>query len=513
MHLDHERCYRIVSSRDRRFDGWFVTAVRTTGIYCRPSCPARTPAPGNVTFHASAAGAQLAGYRACKRCRPDASPGSPEWNVRSDVVARAMRMIADGVVDREGVPTLARRLGYSDRHLNRLLVAEVGAGALALARSQRAQNARVLIETTSMPMVDVAFAAGFASLRQFNDTVREVYAASPTELRAAGRPRNGGPTAAAAGAALTLSLRLAHRAPLAAAPMWEFLRRRCIDGVEWTDGDAYVRTLSLPRGHGVVSLTPDERFVSATLRLADVRDLTAAVARCRRVLDLDADPVAIDERLAADPALAPLVAERPGLRSPGAVDGFEMVVRAVLGQQVSVAGSLRSAAALVAEHGRALDLAVVGTGADAEPDDEGPTPRRLFPTAEVVAALDPATLRLPARRARALVDVAAAVADGRIVLDPGADRDAARAALLSVGGIGPWTADYVAMRALGDPDVMLAGDLVVRRRAESIGIAPGDLLAHSERWAPWRTTVVHHLWASQPDASTSPEPRTERTSA
>lgn len=489
MHTDHARCHRIVESRDPRFDGWFVTAVRTTGIYCRPSCPARTPKPANVEFFPSAAAAQIAGYRACKRCRPDASPGSPEWNHRSDVVARAMRLIADGLVDREGVPALAASLGYSERHLNRLLVTEVGAGALALARSQRAQNARVLIETTPMPMVDVAFAAGFASVRQFNDTIREVFASSPTDLRrgaarsrvAAGAVASG--TAATSGAALTLSLRLAHRSPLAAPALWDFLRVRCIERAEVAVGDAYRRTLRLPHGHGIATLAPADGHVAATLRLADVRDLTAAVARCRRLLDLDADPLAVDDRLGRDPALASLVGARPGLRSLGAVDGFEMAVRAVLGQQVTVAASLRSAERFVAEYGEASAI-----------DD--PDLDRLFPTAQALAGLDPSTLPMPRRRAEALAGLSARVADGRLRLDAGADRSEARSLLLGIGGIGPWTADYIAMRALGDPDVLAVGDLVVRQRLDALGIGTHELAERSQEWAPWRTTVVHHLWAS-----------------
>ena len=495
MHTDHERCYRIVTGRDPRFDGCFVTAVRTTGIYCRPSCPARTPNRGNVEFFRTAAAAQGAGYRACKRCRPDASPGSPEWNGRSDVVARAMRCIADGVVDRDGVPGLARTLGYSERQLHRLLVAEVGAGPLALARSQRAQNARILIETTALPMVDVAFAAGFSSLRQFNDTVRQVFATNPTELRdgVASSARTDRPTSrpeSGGGAAVTLSLRLAHREPLAAGPLWAFLGERCIAGTESFDrvdagAPVYRRTLALPLGHGVVSLRPGRGHVEATVRLADVRDLTAAVARCRRLLDLDADPLAVDEQLAADPALAPLVAERPGLRSAGAVDGFEMAVRAVLGQQVSVVSSLRSAARLTAE-----------LGADLSFDDDGLD--RLFPAPSALAAVDPTTLAMPRQRAHALVRLGEEVASGRLRLDPGADRAAARRALLEVPGIGPWTADYVAMRALGDPDVLAVGDLVVRQQASRLGIAPLDLADRSRAWAPWRTSVVHHLWAAPP---------------
>lgn len=488
VHRDHERCYRIVEGRDARFDGCFVTAVRTTGIYCRPSCPARTPKRTNVEFFASSAAAQVNGYRACKRCRPDASPGSPEWNVRSDVVARAVRLVADGLVDREGVGAVAARLGYSERQLHRLLVAELGAGALALARSQRAQNARILVETTGLPMVDVAFAAGFSSLRQFNDTIREVFDATPTSLRVAARRRDGAAPDAAPGptAPLPVSLRLAHRRPLASAALWDFLSYRCVTGVETMTDGWYRRSLRLPHGHGVVDLAPADGHVAAVVRLADVRDLTAAVARCRRLLDLDADPQAVDERLALDPALAPLVARRPGLRSPGAVDGFEVVLRAILGQQVTVRASVHALALLAADVGEPLDLV------DAELT-------HLVPTPAAIAAIDPATLPMPRRRAAALVALGDAVATGRVVLDAGADRDATRDALLAIPGIGPWTADYVAMRALADPDVLADRDLVVRQRLELLGVPAADVGGRSSAWAPWRTSVVHHLWAATPD--------------
>ncbi|MEQ1702971.1 MAG: AlkA N-terminal domain-containing protein, partial [Ilumatobacteraceae bacterium] len=333
MLLDDDHCYRAIQSRDSRFDGWFVTAVRTTGIYCRPSCPAITPKRQNVEFFRAAATAQSHGYRACKRCRPDASPGSPEWNTRADVVGRAMRLIADGLVDRDGVGALAARLGYSERQVNRLLVAEVGSGPLALARAQRAQTARVLIETTTLPITDVAFAAGFQSVRQFNDTVREVYAASPTELRTSKAPKastaTGGP----------LTVRLACREPFDGDALFSFLAARAVPGVESVDGATYRRSLRLARGSGVVSVTVSGGLVSCALTLDDVADVQAAVQRTRRLLDLDGDPAMIADHLGAEPLLAPLVAKRPGLRAPGHPDGTELLVRAVLGQQVSVAGA------------------------------------------------------------------------------------------------------------------------------------------------------------------------------
>ena len=476
MHLDHAHCYRAIRSRDARFDGWFVTAVRTTGIYCRPSCPATTPKPANVEFFVAAATAQSHGYRACKRCRPDASPGSPEWNVRADVVGRAMRLIADGLVDREGVGAVAARLGYSERQVNRLLVAELGSGALALARAQRAQTARILIETTTLPITDVAFASGFQSVRQFNDTVRDVYAASPTQLRTAKAPHAGGGP---------LAVRLACREPFEADHLLRFLAARAVPGAESVQPDGYRRSLRLAKGNGVVSVRIANGIVTCTLHLDDVSDVQAAVQRTRRMLDLDSDPTAIDEHLRADPLLAGLVASRPGLRSPGHVDGVELLTRAVLGQQVSVAGARTLAARLVAEHGEPL----------ANPVDDV---THAFPSAETIAALDPEDFAMPRSRGAALIEACARVADGRIVLDAGSDRAETAHALQDVRGIGPWTAGYVTMRALGDPDVFLPTDVGVRHALVSLGVdgSPTSAAALAERWRPWRSYALHHLWAS-----------------
>jgi AraC family transcriptional regulator of adaptative response / DNA-3-methyladenine glycosylase II len=474
--LDHDQCYRMIQSRDPRFDGWFVTAVRTTGIYCRPSCPAITPKRTNVEFFVAAATAQAHGYRACKRCRPDASPGSPEWNTRADVVGRAMRLIADGLVDREGVGALAARLGYSDRQVHRLLVAEVGSGPLALARAQRAQTARVLIETTALPITDVAFASGFQSVRQFNDTVREVYAASPSELRRSKAP-------AVAGGPLTV--RLACREPFDSDAMFDFLAARAVPGTESVEPGVYRRSLRLARGNAVVSVSVAGGTVSCSLVLDDVADVQAAVQRTRRLLDLDADPSQIDELLGADPLLAPLVAKRPGLRAPAHPDGTELLVRAVLGQQVSVAGARTLASRLVAAHGVPLTNPVGAV-------------THAFPSAATVAALRPEDFAMPRARGAALIEACAHVADGRILLDAGSDRDATAASLQALRGIGPWTAGYVAMRALGDPDVFLPTDIGVRNALVALGVdgSPRSAAALAERWRPWRSYALHHLWAT-----------------
>ncbi len=476
--LDHERCYRAVLSRDRRFDGWFVGAVSTTGIYCRPSCPAVTPKRGNIAFYPTAAAAQQHGYRACKRCRPDASPGSPEWNGRGDVVARAMRLVADGVVDREGVGGLARRLAYSPRHLNRLVTDELGAGPLAIARAQRAETARTLVETTDLDFTTIAHAAGFGSVRQFNDTVRAVFGVTPTALRAAAS--NGGRSGAETGA---VELDLPVREPFGAAALLGFLASRAIPRIEHWDGETYHRTLALPHGHGVAEVATATRrarpVVTARLRLEDWRDLGPAVQRLRRLLDLDADPVAVDTVLGEDPALAPAVAAAPGRRSPGAVDPFEIAVRAVVGQQISVAGARTIAGRVVEAVGEPLRVVA------------SPELTHVFPTAAALAEIDPDRLPMPASRRRTITELAARVADGKVVLDGGADRDELSAALDDVPGIGPWTIGYVLMRGLGDPDVFLPTDLGVRAGLAQLGVGA----VRAEGWRPWRSYALHHLWA------------------
>jgi AraC family transcriptional regulator of adaptative response / DNA-3-methyladenine glycosylase II len=471
MELDFERCYRAVDSRDQRFDGWFFTAVTSTGIYCRPSCPAITPKRENVRFYPSAAAAQRGGFRACKRCRPDAAPGSPEWDVRADLVGRAMRLIGDGVVDREGVPGLASRLGYTERHLNRLLTTELGAGPLALARAQRAQTARILIETTGLGLAEIAFASGFGSVRQFNDTIQEVYAQAPGQLRAR--------TAVARSEPGTITVRLAYRSPLHVPSLLDFLELRALPGIEERDGNTYRRGLTLPHGTATVALTPADRFVSATLQLSDVRDLAPAVARCRRLFDLDADPDAVDATLGADVALAAAVAREPGVRVPRAVDGFEMAVRAIVGQQVSVAGA-RTTLVRMVKAACSADSATL----------------RAFPSAAVVAELPDQAFGMPVARRETIRRLAAAVADGKIDLEPGADRTETVARLEELPGIGAWTAGYVAMRAIGDPDVFLPTDLAARRGAAALGLpsTPKALADHAERWRPWRSYALIRLW-------------------
>ncbi|MFE1953428.1 DNA-3-methyladenine glycosylase 2 family protein [Streptomyces sp. NPDC059524] len=458
MGTEEDTRYEAVRSRDARFDGEFFFAVRTTGIYCRPSCPAVTPKRQNVRYYATAAAAQSSGFRACRRCRPDAVPGSAAWNVRADVVGRAMRLIGDGVVDREGVGGLAGRLGYSARQVQRQLTAELGAGPVALARAQRAHTARLLLQTTPLPVTEIAFAAGFASVRQFNDTIREVYARTPTELRA-DAPERGRAVAGVAG----IPLRLAHRGPYRAGPVFDHLARERVDGIEELTGEpgarVFRRTLRLPYGTGIVSVDEAAHAQSGTLaehrggwldariHLTDLRDLTTAVGRLRRLFDLDADPYAIDERLGADPELAPLVAARPGLRSPGVADAEECAVRAVVGPQ--------EAARLVERYGKRLDAPCGGL------DRVFPAPDELVGEGGTLGAL------------------ARVLADGTLRLDPGADRDDAEAVLRTLPGIDARTVALIRMRALGDPDVTVPG--------EPIGPARGDA------WRPWRSYARQHL--------------------
>ncbi|GAA2332092.1 AlkA N-terminal domain-containing protein [Saccharopolyspora halophila] len=470
MLVRNDEALKAVAARDARFDGCFIHAVRSTGIYCRPSCPAPTPKPVNSEFYATAAAAQAAGYRACRRCLPDAVPGSPEWDLRADLAGRAMRLIGDGVVDREGVRGLAEQLGYSERQLTRVLTAELGAGPLGLARANRAHSARILIETTAIALTDVAFAAGFTSLRQFNDTIREVFDDTPSRMRAKAHrkvPNGSG----------AVRLRLPFRRPCDADGVLRFLGRRALAGLEDVS-DGYSRALRLAHGPGIATLRPATDHVACTLRLTDLRDLGSAVSRLRRLLDLDADPIAVAEVLGADPALRGAVASRPGIRVPGAVDGLETAVRAVIGQQVSVAAARRTTEDLVAALGEPL------------PRPAGAV-TTLFPSAEALAESD---VPGPRRRADTVRAVAAAVAEGRLALHPGRDEAELRAELERIPGIGPWTSGYVAMRVLGAPDVLLTGDLVLRRGAQRLGIRPEELPARGERWSPWRSYAGVLLW-------------------
>lgn len=486
---DVDACYRALSSRDSRFDGWFFAGISTTGIYCRPSCPARTPRPENCQWFPTAAAAQAGGFRACRRCQPDAIPGSPLWNIGEDITARAMRMIADGVVDRDGVPGLAARLGYSSRQVQRVLQQHAGAGPLALARTRRAHTSRILLQTTDLPASTIAFQSGFSSIRQFNGTVREVYGQTPTALRG----RRGAP--AARDAAGGLVLKLPVRQPFDGAGLLAFMATRTVAGLESGGAESgstqgFARVVTLPHGHAVVAIEPEGAGLQARVALADWRDLGTLITRIRVWFDLDADPIAIDETLAS----AGLVGGGwvPGIRLPGTPDPDELAVRCLIGQQVSLAGAVTVAARLVAEHGAPLEPGLVATAAS-----WGHRLTTCFPTMEALAGLDPMTLPMPRSRGRALVGLAGALAQGTVSLAAGVDRHAARAALEALPGIGPWTGGYVAMRALGDPDILLDTDLVVRRVLGHLD------LTDATRFAPWRSYLTMHLWRLAPTLVTT----------
>ncbi len=476
---------RAVTSRDPRFDGWVIVGVTSTGIYCRPSCPTPVrPKPANMAFYLTPAAAQADGFRACKRCAPDAVPGSPEWNRRDDLVARTIRAIDDGVVDEFGVEGLANTLHVSSRHLNRVLRAEVGASPLALARARRGRIARDLIRSTTLPFGDIAYASGFESVRQFNGTIREIFALTPTALRRTGsiRPSDGD----------WVEVSLPYRPPFDSAVLWQWLGAHGAPGVEEIDGTTYRRALHLQGGHAVVELEDDvdEHVVRARFRLASLRDLPVGINRVRRLLDLDADPAVINAVLRDDPVLGHIAAKRPGLRVPGSVASDETLTKTVLHQQVSLASAVGSAARLVMDFGEPLDQPVGGV-------------THCFPTAEALAVLDPDTLSLPRSRAATIVRLADAVATGELQLGPFAtERSRVHDQLVAIKGVGPWTASIIAIKTLGDPDVFCPGDAVLRKVALDVGLDGDEAIeAAAERWRPWRSYAMHHLWADYSNSS------------
>jgi AraC family transcriptional regulator of adaptative response / DNA-3-methyladenine glycosylase II len=498
--MDFWQRYRAIDARDPRFDGQFYTAVRTTGIYCRPSCPARTPKAGNVTFYETSAAAHDAGYRACKRCLPEAVPGTPAWNIRSDLAGRAMRLINDGVINRDGVEGLASRLGYSSRQLNRILSHELGAGPLSLARASRAQTARTLLVSTSMKVADIAFAAGFSSVRQFNETIAEVFAMTPSALRATAHHR-----APASSTALTLNL--PYREPFDPG-VFDFLAVRAIPGIETGTSTSYARTLRLAHGDARFRVEYDAavlgRPLVLTIGAVDLRDLSSLLSRVRRLLDLDADPVAIDGTLAADPRLAASVARTPGMRMPGAVDPQELLIRAMIGQQITVAAA-RTALVQLSEAGSESTVPADGL-------------HRLFPTAAQIAETGFELLRGPQRRIDSVRTAAAAMASGDLDFGYGDDLPGLESKLLPLAGVGPWTVGYVAMRVIGAPDVFLANDAAVRNGIRALlptpsarpdggaavddaALDPTVLTPDFREVSPWRSYATMHLWRAAAQAA------------
>jgi AraC family transcriptional regulator of adaptative response / DNA-3-methyladenine glycosylase II len=481
MDLDRDACYRAVCQRDVRFDGKLFTAVTTTGIYCRPICPARTPRLENVIFFPTAAAAQEAGFRPCLRCRPETAPDLGAWRGTSNTVSRALALIEMGTLDEADVEALATRLGMGERQLRRLFRQHVGASPVAVAQTRRVLLAKQLIHETRLPMTEVAFASGFGSVRRFNETFATLFGRAPSSLR-----RLGGPDVSA-GPRGELTLRLPYQPPYDWPAMLDFLGKRAIPGIERVGGESYARTIDLDGQQGMVSVQPDTgNALRATIRFPRLSSLPAIIARLRRVFDLAADPLPIAAHLAQDPALAPLVRIRPGLRVPGAWDGFELAVRAILGQQITVSGAIRLAGRLVAAHGLPL----------AEPE-EGLT--HVFPRPDALASEDLSRLGMPRSRAASLSAAAAAIVADPALLSASRGLDEAIAQFRAIRGVGEWTAHYIALRQLREPDAFPAADIGLMRAladAEGRRPGPGELLARAEKWRPWRAYAAQHLWAA-----------------
>jgi AraC family transcriptional regulator of adaptative response / DNA-3-methyladenine glycosylase II len=485
MDLENAACVKAIQSRDARFAGRFFVGVVTTRVYCRPGCPAPLPKPKNMRFYAFAAAAEDAGFRPCRRCRPETAPGSPVWNGTSATVSRALKRIFDGD-GHESVEALAERLGLGSRHLRRLFAEHVGASPASLQRTRRVHFARRLLDETSLPVAEVAFAAGFESVRRFNDAIRATFHRTPTGLRKTSSV-TARPAVARADERL-LTLRLPLRLPFDATSLFFFLEERAVPGVEAVRGHAYSRTIESRGRAGVltVSFEPGQDFLRLSTNLTPGPDLLDLVRRAGRVFDVDADPLAIAAVLRRDPLLAPLVATRPGLRVPGAWNPFEMAVRAILGQQVSVRGARTLAGRLVAAFGRPLPRG----GAD------GLT--HAFPAPAILAAADLSRIGLPRARAAAIRTLALAVHTGKSELAAPRGLDDLEQRLCELPGIGPWTAQYVALRAFGEPDAFPVGDLGLRRALEAAGV-PADATALRERsaaWSPFRAYATLHLWSS-----------------
>jgi len=475
MELDPDVCYRALRSRDARFDGRFFTAVRSTGVYCRPVCPARTPRRENCLFLPCAAAAQEAGFRPCLRCRPEASPGTPAWQGTSATVSRALRLIGDGALDASGVDELAGRLGIGARHLRRLFLEHLGATPVAVAQTRRVLFAKKLIDETSLPMAEIAFAAGFSSLRRFNDAIRKTYARPPRELR---RRR------AARSASEGTVLHLAYRPPYPWRAVLDFLALRATGGVEQVTGDGYRRSFRLGDSAGWVGVrdVPERNELRAVIHHAGPLVMIQLVQRLRAIFDLEADPAVIAGALGHDRILRAALRRLPGVRLPGSWDGFELAVRAILGQQVSVAAATTLAGRVAEAFGEKLP-------ADVTPAEAGPL--LLFPQPEVLVDADLRSLGLTGARERAIRALADAVASGHIRLEPSPDPSATIERLLALPGIGPWTAEYIGMRALREPDAFPASDLGLRH---ATGLTPAALAKRAEGWRPWRGYAAMLLW-------------------
>ena len=483
-----EVCYRALQSRDARFDGLLFVGITSTGIYCRPVCPARTAKRENCRFFGSAAAAQDAGFRPCLRCRPETAPDMASWRGTSNTVSRALALIAEGALDGDGnsVEKMAGRLGLGERQLRRLFLQHLGASPISVAQTRRVLFAKQLIHETQMPMTEVAMAAGFGSLRRFNETFLNLFHRPPSALRRKNSARN---------EEKGVSLRLRYRPPYDWDCMLGFLRVRAIPGVEVVDGSRYLRTVEVNGVMGSIEVThqPDRQSLGVCIRFPDVRLLPAIVARVRRLFDLGADIETIDDHLSGDPVLAALVAQRPGLRAPGGWDGFEIAVRAVLGQQISVVAARGLAGKLVALHGRGVP----------KPFLIHPDLSRAFPTAKRLAEAASIGLGMPGARLAALKAMAeAALADPNLFHPLGSIEETV-ARLREVPGVGEWTAQYIALRALREADAFPATDVGLLRSMASMDgekITAANLLSRAESWRPWRAYAAQHLWAA--DGST-----------
>jgi AraC family transcriptional regulator, regulatory protein of adaptative response / DNA-3-methyladenine glycosylase II len=488
MELDRVTCDRARRSRDARFDGRFFIGVTTTRVYCRPICPVRAPKDEHVRYFASAAAAEAGGFRPCLRCRPEASPGTPAWLGTSGVVSRALRLISDGALDAEGVERLADRLGVTGRHLRRLFLQHLGAAPLDVALTRRVHFAKKLLDETTLAMNQVAFASGFRSVRRFNSQIRRTYARTPTGLRrlarrlGAAEPSDVRP---AQGGRECYRFRLAYRAPYDWDAVLAFLGARATPGVESVAGGRYRRSIRIDANDGIVDVSRLESRSALALevRFPDPRRLLFIVERMRRMFDVGADPAAIGDQLGADPLLREPLSRHPGIRTPGAWDGFELAVRAILGQQISVRAATTIAGRIASMFGSPL---VDGQGLD-----------RLFPTAAQLADAPVERAGVMPARAATIRALARQVADGTLSFGSCADEPATLSALLALPGIGDWTAEYIAMRAFAEPDAFPSGDLVLRRAAG--GCTARELGRTSNAWRPWRAYAVMLLWQDATD--------------
>jgi AraC family transcriptional regulator of adaptative response / DNA-3-methyladenine glycosylase II len=485
MDLDPSVCYRAVRARDVRYDGRFFTCVKTTGIYCRPICPARPPKLENCRFVPTAAAAQEAGFRPCLRCRPESSPDLEAWRGTSATVSRALKMIEGGFLDESDIASLADRLEIGERQLRRLFRRHIGAAPVTVAQTRRVLLAKQLIHQTDLPMIEVALASGFGSVRRFNETFQRLYQRPPGKLRQ---------HATAASPAPEISLLLRYRPPYDWTAMIRFLETRAIVGLEVVTKNSYSRVIELGdvTGSITVSHAPGQSALRVAVRFPRLSVLSAIIARVRRMFDLSAEPASIASVLSSDPVMAPLVWARPGLRVPGGWDGFEVAVRAVLGQQISLKAATQLASRVVS---------AMGTPVTERIDIPGLT--HAFPRSERFDGKALADMGLPGARAAAIAGVATALAAGARLFDPSRDLAEAVSRLRRFPGIGEWTAQYIAMRALGESDAFLAGDVGVQRQfaVHSQRLGASQLLARAERWRPWRAYAVLHLWMADNDAA------------